>query len=260
MVSAIYARKANEREGGTGVEAQMLSTRLYDAMDSDQVIPIIRNNPTTPPLLPAFLGGRLWLDFRDEQVIEESYERLVRDIHKIPVDIVPPLGSNPFEGKSEIEARLEIRNSPSRWHSPGLAGDIEFVYSQNSGQYTIGSGPCQFTLSLSVRGAPTVYVYRAPPGTKHVAVIEKIEGRESLLADVSQFDASGRVVDAGVGDAIVLHNEDGYWAIAFIAAIFERQKLNREQVIRFRYAIQSNRTADLHEAASIIQSPANEKV
>jgi hypothetical protein len=80
VVSTIYSHKANEREGGTGVEAQMLSTRLYNAMDSDQVIPIIRNNPTNPPLLPAFLSGRLWLDFRDEQIIEESYERLVRDI------------------------------------------------------------------------------------------------------------------------------------------------------------------------------------
>lgn len=254
VISASYARKADERKGGTGVEAQMLSTRLYESMHSDQVIPIIRNNPTAPPLLPAFLGGRLWLDFRDDQAMEAAYERLIRDIHNAPVDIVPTLGPNPFEGKSDIEARLEIRNSPLRWHSPGLTGDVEFIYSQNSGMYTIGTGSCQFTLELSPRGTSSVYAYRDPLDIKHVAMIEKVESRRPLLTDVSQFDTSSRAVGAGIDDAIVLHNKNDYWAIVIITAIFERQKLNPEKVIQFRYTIQSNRTANLHDAVPDNQS------
>ena len=60
VVSETYSSKCNDRSGGAGVEAQMLSARLYDELDSDAVIPIIRNNPKNPPELPAFLSGRLW--------------------------------------------------------------------------------------------------------------------------------------------------------------------------------------------------------
>lgn len=254
VISETYARKADEREGGAGFEAQMLSARLYQDLDTDQVIPLIRNNPAKSPRLPAFLGGRLWLDFRDVSVAEDSYEKLLRELHQVPVEVAPPLGANPFEGKSDTEARLEIRNSPSRWHSPGLAGDIEFVYTQNSGHYTLGSGQCQFTLDIGIRGQRSVYALRDPTDIRHVAVIEGLEGREALLTDVSQFDTSSRIVDVAVGDAIVLHNQHGYWAIVYVNALFERQALNRERVMRFRYVIQSDRTADLSAAASFLRS------
>jgi hypothetical protein len=74
----------------------MLSSRLYEQLDSNAVIPIIRNNPEA--VMPAFLSGRLWEDFRDASLEESAYERLLRDIHGVAVDAVPPLGSNPFEG------------------------------------------------------------------------------------------------------------------------------------------------------------------
>lgn len=110
VVSETYSKKCNDRTGGAGVEAQMLSARLYAELDSNAVIPIIRNNPNAE--LPAFLGGRLWQDFRDAATQEAAYERLLRDIHGVAVDAVPPIGPNPFEGRTETEAKLAIRNSP----------------------------------------------------------------------------------------------------------------------------------------------------
>jgi hypothetical protein len=223
----------------------MLSARLYADLNADQVIPIIRNNPTNPPSLPAFLGGRRWLDFRNTASYEVAYEELLRDIHRTAVDVAPPLGPNPFEGKTEVEARLGIRNSSSRWHSPGLVGEVEFAYSQNSGHYKIGTGTTQFTLDIGERGMGTVYVLRDPSDIANVAIINRVQGRKELLTDVSQFDTSSRIVDARVGDAVVLHNRNGFWALVFVTAIYAREALNRELVIEFRYAIQSNRTADL---------------
>ena len=35
VVSETYSSKCNDRSGGAGVEAQMLSARLYDQLDSD---------------------------------------------------------------------------------------------------------------------------------------------------------------------------------------------------------------------------------
>ncbi|MDR0592730.1 MAG: toll/interleukin-1 receptor domain-containing protein [Bifidobacteriaceae bacterium] len=255
IVSATYARKADEREGGAGVEAQMLSARLYADLDEAQVIPVIRNNPANPPRLPAYLSGRRWIDFRDDKRAEDSYEELLRDLRSAPVDAAPPLGANPFDGKSDTEARLEIRNAPARWHSPGLTGNVEFVYAQNSGRYMIGSGLCQFTLDLGVRGPDTVYVLNDPADIKHVAVISRLRGREVLLSDVSQFNTSSRVVDAGIGDAIILHNKNGYWAVVMVTAIFGRRALDDERVIRFQYWIRPDRAPDF-SGILVIDTPA----
>lgn len=190
------------------------------------------------------MAARLWQDFRDAATEEAAYERLLRDIHGVAVDAAPPLGPNPFEGRTEIEARLAIRNSPGRWHSPAFQGDVEFAYSQNSGHYRIGSGDSQFTLDVGERGMGTVYMLRDPADIANVAVINGAQQRADLLTDVSQFDTSSRIVDAGAGDAVVLHNQRGFWALVFIARVYARQALNRELVIEFRYAIQPNRTPD----------------
>lgn len=245
VVSAEYARKADARIGGAGVEAQMISAGLYENLGSDRVIPVLRNNPDEPPAIPAFLGGRLWIDFRDPVSIENEYEKLLREIHGVPIDAAPPLGKNPFEGRTDVEARLAIRNSPDRWHSPTLRGDVEFAYSQNSGRYRLGSGTAEFTLDVGERGLGIVQVLNDPVDIANVAVINRVRERTELLTDVSQFDTSSRIVDARPGDAIVLHNRNGFWALAYVTKIYVREALNREQVIEFRYVIQPNRTPDL---------------
>lgn len=242
VVSENYTKKCDERTGGAGVEAQMLSARLYGKLEASDVIPIIRNNPTA--VLPAFLSGRLYEDFRDDATQEASYERLLREIHGIAVDAAPPIGPNPFEGRTQIEATLAVRNSPSRWHSPAFQGDIEFVYSQNSGRYKIGSGTAQFTLWIDGFGHNAVRAYRDPPDIANVAVISGVQQRTELLADVSQFDTSSRTVHPQCGDALVLHNTNGFWALLYIDKVYWRQALNREQVVEFRYEIQPNRTSD----------------
>lgn len=242
VVSETYSRKCNDRSGGAGVEAQMLSSRLYQQLETDAVIPIIRNNPEA--VLPAFLGGRLWEDFRDPSLEESAYERLLRDIHGVAVDAVPPLGPNPFEGRTPVEAALEIRNSPGRWQNPAFNADIEFVASQNSGVYRIGSGDSRFTLKIDWLRVQ-VRAYRDPSDIAHVAVISKARERTNLLPDVSQFDTSNRVVYANIGDAFVLHNRNGFWALLYIKKLYTRAgQLEREDLIDFRYAIQPNRTPD----------------
>ncbi|MCV6967131.1 hypothetical protein H7J50_25495 [Mycobacterium intermedium] len=45
VVSETYSKKCNDRSGGAAIEAQMLSARLFAQLDSNAVIPIIRNCP-----------------------------------------------------------------------------------------------------------------------------------------------------------------------------------------------------------------------
>lgn len=243
VVSAEYARKADARIGGAGVETQLLSADLYDNLDSDRVIPLLRNNPGAKPALPAFLLGRRFTDFRDDAVYEERYEELARDILGERINVAPPLGPNPFKGKTAVQARLELRNSPSRWQNAELSGEVEFVYTQNSGNYQIGSSTCSFTLDVGVAGPHSVYVHRGG-STSHVSIIERVGDREHLLQDVAQFDNSSRYVHVEVGDAVVLHNPDGYWALVRVLDVFQRQALNDERVIRFQYVIKPDRSTD----------------
>lgn len=247
VVTEKFTEKCDDRTGGAGAEAQMLSARLFDDLSSDAVIPIIRNNPSNPPALPAFLRGRMWEDFRNDAARETAYENLLREIHGMPVDAAPPLGPNPLEGRTPIEASLAIRNSPDRWHSPAVQGEVEFIYSQNSGNYKLGSGAAQFTLNIGKRGHGTFYVLRDPADIANVAVINKARDRRELFGDVSDFDLSSRIVDAAQGDAVILHNQNGYWALVYITEVFRREALNRELVMTFRYEIQLDRTPNFSQ-------------
>jgi len=242
VVSEAYTVKADDRAGGTGYETQMLSGQLFRNLDSDRVLPILRNNPDAK--IPRFLSGRFWGDFRNSDVSEGSYEELLRQLHGAPVEVAPALGPNPFAGMTEVEARQLIRNSPERWQNPGTVGEVEFVYSQNSGHYRLGTGECQFTLKVTAQGMRTVYAYRDPQDVVRIAVINDWANRRDLLVDVSQFDTSSRTVDVGPGDAIVLNNSRGYWAVICVKDIFTRQGLNRERVITFHYVINTQRTTD----------------
>ena len=167
---------------------------------------------------------------------------MLRAIYDKPVDVVPPLGPNPFTS-GDVDARLAIKNSPSRWQNSALTGEVEFAYSQNGGLYTLGAGEGQFTLAVGNGGARKVYVYR-DGRTSHVAAIEKVASKVELLGDVAEFDTSNRVVHVEPGDAVALRNQDGYWALVTVVDVFERPALNRERVIRFNYMIRTDRTTD----------------
>ncbi len=69
--------------------------------------------------------------------------------------------------------------------------------------------------------------------------------RAELLTDVSQFDTSSRTARAQPGDAVVLHNRNGFWALVCVERTYLREALNRESVVEFRYVIQPKRTPDL---------------
>jgi hypothetical protein len=71
-----------------------------------------------------------------------------------------------------------------------------------------------------------------------------VQERAELLSDVSQVDTSSRIAVAAVGDALVLHNTNGFWVLLYIDKVYGREALNRETVVEFRYAIQPNRTPD----------------
>ncbi|MDR3482109.1 MAG: toll/interleukin-1 receptor domain-containing protein [Burkholderiaceae bacterium] len=106
-----YVDKANAGKGGVGYEKMIVTADLMRNVDSNKVIPIIRQNGTHN--VPTFLKSKLFLDFSLHDQFEESFDELTRSIHKAPLFKKPKISMNPFEpvadtAKRSGDAQLEL--------------------------------------------------------------------------------------------------------------------------------------------------------
>lgn len=117
-----YQKKADERKGGVGTESQLISKEVYDDVDQEKFIPIIKERDEKGlPCLPVFMKSRIYIDLSDEEKFEEQYEKLVRNIYGKPLSKRPPMGVAPAYIIEDEPVRLrtaqktkEIKNIVSR--------------------------------------------------------------------------------------------------------------------------------------------------
>lgn len=151
VLSDDYGPKADNRGGhfsGVGAETTIVSPTIYRHLEVNRVIPIVPNSGTVAanPIIPTYLDGRTWIDFRDDH--EAAYEQLLRQLHNAPFEPAPPLGTNPFVGKTSEQARVSIRNDPAHWKHRQSSGHVSVNLHENSGRFTLGSGEASFELIL----------------------------------------------------------------------------------------------------------------
>jgi len=92
----IYAEKANKREGGVGAESTMISNEVYANAKQEKFIPIcLGKNENAEPFFPTFMQALIHIDFSEEDLIEDEFEKLVRFIYNKPLDVPPKLGTPP---------------------------------------------------------------------------------------------------------------------------------------------------------------------
>lgn len=90
-----YVRKANAGTGGVGYEKMIITSDLMKTIDSNNVIPVIRQSGI--PELPTFLKTKLYINFSREDQFEESFDDLARSIHNAPLFQKPEISISPFE-------------------------------------------------------------------------------------------------------------------------------------------------------------------
>jgi len=90
-----YVRKADAGEGGVAYERMIVTAELIQNLGTQKFIPIIRQD-TEKPILPKFMGARFYINLSQESTFAEGYDRLIRELHKVPAVPKPPLGKNPF--------------------------------------------------------------------------------------------------------------------------------------------------------------------
>ncbi|MBA2605539.1 MAG: TIR domain-containing protein [Acidobacteria bacterium] len=96
-----YKEKADDREGGVGTEATILTPKVYaDVVEKrgrQKFIPVImeRDPETKKEFVPTFLDGRIYIDLTDTNHYAEKFEELVRAIHDKPIHKKPLPGKAP---------------------------------------------------------------------------------------------------------------------------------------------------------------------
>ncbi|WP_440799599.1 toll/interleukin-1 receptor domain-containing protein [Serratia marcescens] len=89
-----YVEKANLGAGGVGYEKMIVTADLLKTIDSNKIIPLIRQRGGHS--VPNFLRSKLFLDFSLEDEFEFSFDELVRTLHNAPLYEKPIVANNPF--------------------------------------------------------------------------------------------------------------------------------------------------------------------
>jgi hypothetical protein len=235
-----YVEKANAGVGGVGYEKMILTADLMRNINSDRIIPAIRENSLDPPV-PTFLTSKLYIDFCDDLAYEVKYAELIRDIHGQGIKPRPPLGANPFRSAPTPTAPL-ISFGPERYVSPGLHGTVVFDYSNNNGRYIVGAGDMAFETAWSRASNVAIYAYTDPPSIRSVALAVGVANITDIT-DATIYDNSSRTRWAKLGEILIWQNTAGYFLATKVEKLRSRAHGSPDDEITFSYAIAPNKSA-----------------
>jgi hypothetical protein len=91
-----YARRANERVGGVGVESTIITGEFYEKAKASKFIPVTRRGShSARECLPSYLKTRYAIDFTDDAAYRSCLEELLRRLFGRPRYRRPDLGPVP---------------------------------------------------------------------------------------------------------------------------------------------------------------------
>ena len=241
ICSELYVKKANGGEGGVGYEKQVVTAELLDNVNTNWVVPIIRNNGSDRKV-PTFLKGRFYASFEDERLYESKYEELLRELLDEPVLPIPPLGENPFKGVKQPPQQTFIPSS-EKYVSPAKRGKVTFDYSNNDGRYSIGQDKWMFEIDFSKSSLDNIQLYNDPYSIKSVALV-KDRSTINTIDDARLYDGSSRVRRPKLNQIAILQNINGFYAALKILNIKDDTRGSDFDEVTFEYVIQTNRTSD----------------
>ena len=112
-----YVSKANTGEGGVGYERMIVNAELVQNLGTDKFIPIIRQ-ASGRTKTPTFLGTRVYADFRNDNRFDTECEKLIRELHEMPIIEKPALGKSPFPS---VELDTQLTDIPEQIESASEA-------------------------------------------------------------------------------------------------------------------------------------------
>lgn len=119
VCTAQYVEKANSGAGGVGYEKMIVTADLLKTIDSNKVIPLVRQSGSHN--VPIFLQSKLYLDFSRPDQFEFSFDELIRTLHNAPLYEKPAIANNPF---------TPITNTPPSRTGDGVMEVMKIVVAQ----------------------------------------------------------------------------------------------------------------------------------
>ena len=95
-----YAERANNRAGGVGYEATIITAELAENINQKKFIPVLRHGDWQSSL-PVWIKSKLGVDLRGDPYLETEYKDLLRTLHGEPLT-PPPLGPKPAFGNGSL--------------------------------------------------------------------------------------------------------------------------------------------------------------
>lgn len=241
ICSEKYVQKANEGVGGAGYEKQIMTGEIMNNLNSNWVIPVIKNN-NADKKVPTFLSGRMYISFEDAKLYEQKYEELLREVLDEPVLPIPPIGPNPFKTIEYFAAEKFISGS-ERYVSPAPWGKVTFDYSNNDGKYVIGQAETMFELAFSKSSNFNIQLYKDPPSIRTVAVVKDHQNIRDIT-DARIYDGTSRVRRPNKGQIAVIQNVNGFYAAIKVLDIKDDTRGADNDEVTFEYVIQTNGSPD----------------
>lgn len=220
VCSSSYVSKANSLSRGVGYEKKIMSAELTRQADSSKIVPLLRD-VQGEALVPTFLAGARYIDFRDDAAFEDSYRELTFDLYGRRLYARPALGTSPFSSRSDVLAEIDLRNNRTTYGTADSAGEAVFAYENNNGRFTLGSGAQRFVLHVTGAGDGSFYIYNEDVETHAVALA--VDTSLAELADPLAYDMSSRYRLVQVGDVAIIVNSEGH-----VAAIEPLQVTTRD--------------------------------
>ena len=121
-----YAERANERQGGVGYESMVITSELAEHMGTNKFIPVLRKDAWTESL-PIYLKSRMGVNLSAEPYSEDEYLKLLRVLHRKPIQ-PPPIGGKPdFSKGPEVQPGAAGGQTPREaMKTTGAEGQASF--------------------------------------------------------------------------------------------------------------------------------------
>lgn len=96
VCDAGYVERADNREGGVGTEAQIISAEVYSNTEQEKFAAIVLElDNQGNAVLPKYMSTRLYFDFSTQESEAVNFEAVIRWIFDEPYYSLPPLGRKP---------------------------------------------------------------------------------------------------------------------------------------------------------------------
>jgi hypothetical protein len=241
-----YVQRADTTpDSGVGIENRHISS-VYDDRPPGWLSVMYKDNGSF--VVPAWLADRnpKGFDFNAEPEGGNfpgslQFEEVLRWLDDLPASKNYAVPVHVLRERAARIERIDVQRDPAAWRSPASSGTVYFEYNAAPGKtYLLGHGDSEFAFKVSRRTVSTVAVYADPVKAIGVVRAGALTGRALTRTELASHLRAGRVVDAGVGDSVLLMNDRGMLCRMEIHAVHPEVETSTEYVpahVQFDYEI-----------------------